>query len=427
MTDKTAYDNLTTLTRGIVVQIKKLQEMVQQEPPNANNTVITFTNEIIQEHLIAYDAAIKEVSISLNNYVRNNNTGEMDMTINSISKIISQLEVIKESVRNPDNSSLFIATAAISEALEKFCASVYHVLHLLGDQNEVIKEQVMETMQQALHGCMQLQLVAVCKGLYHNVLNPENTMLICVRFLLLSVSIIIDAVDFMRGTVTIDDDTEGVALGPEEINDVIVYILHYGRALYRGDVESQGGADNNQTDPVIESPSMPSHAISHTNHSSNAGRKSSSSSDEIRVIEEPKHVPVSQPVTSSKPVHAPSPVKEMPPPSHPQTHKPPEPQLASHPPPSTQPSASSSNKTWIDMTTAEFKDWCEKNGKPTPDFNENRLPPNFEKPPAKPIYKEGSTREEYKAYMIAKYEYETWENKLVLFNIKLKKKLDEIK
>jgi len=449
MTDRTAYDNLTTLTRGIVVQIKKLQEMVQHEPPNANNMVITFTNEIIQEHLIAYDAAIKEVSISLNNYVRNNTTGETDMTINSISKIITQLEVIKESVRNPDNNSLFTATAAISEALEKFCASVYHVLHLLGDQNEVIKEQVMETMQQALHGCLQLQLVAVSKGLYHNVLNPENTMLICVRFLLLSVSIIIDAVDFMRGTVTLEDDTDGVALGPEEINDVIVYILHYGRALYRGDVEAPGQENNQIPESNMPIPSepqnipvMPTVVSQNTTHSisppkNDDGFESVSENSEEEIIPIPQPAAVqSKPVASTvtKPVTVavqspPLPAKENNVEKPPPLPVKPEPQHQAQPAgvPAHPPAAGGAQKSFLDMTTPEFKAYCDANGKPTADFNENKLPPGFEKPPTKPVYKEGSTREEYKAYMVAKYEYETWENKLVLFNIKLKKKLDEIK
>jgi hypothetical protein len=432
MTDRTAYDNLTSLTRGIVVQIKKLQEMVQVEQPNMNNMVITFTNEIIQEHLIAYDAAIKEVSISLNNYARNSGV-ESDMTINTISLIIDQLENIKESVRNPDTNALFEATASISEALEKFCASVYHVLHLLGDQNEVIKEQVMETMQLALHGCLQLQLVVICKGLYHNVLNPENTMLICIRFLLLSVSIIIDAVDFMKTLVSIEDDgSGGVALGPDEINDVIVYILHYGRPLFRGDGEPPPEPTPEPEVHVMHTPVNNAPAVSNvvftqekprpietTNSNININIKNDDDSDDEKpkAVSKPVHIPVKEEPKAVQSNHSPAPAVQQP-------AAKPEPVAAAAPAPAP---AAAANKSWLDMTTAEFKDWCDKNGKPSADFNENRLPPGFEKPPVKPTYKEGSTREEYKAYMVAKYEYETWENKLVLFNIKLKKKLDEIK
>jgi len=61
------------------------------------------------------------------------------------------------------------------------------------------------------------------------------------------------------------------------------------------------------------------------------------------------------------------------------------------------------------------------------DFSDTNLPPGFDPPPAKPVYVKGSTQEQYKAYMVAKYEYETWENKLILYKIKVKKQQQEIK
>jgi len=303
---------------------------------------------------------------------------------------------------NPDIQSLIAAVASISDSLEKFCASVYHVLHLLGDQNEVIKEQVMETMQQALHGCVQLQLVVVTKGLSHNVVNPENTMLISVRFLLLSVSIIVDAIDFMKqGMLVLEEsDNEDVPLGPDEIHEAIVYILHYGRPLYRGD-DVQFGQD---TEEPSDLPQFGSYDVdvpitlpitnftikgpkySHTVYDSDDGSPRNTTGKSNTPINLSGILPAGTP--------APAPV----------------------------------TKSLIDMSPIEFKNYCDANGRPNPDsFTETNLPPNFEKPPPKAVYKEGSTREEYKAYMVAKYEYETWENKLVLFKIKLKKKLEEIK
>jgi len=61
------------------------------------------------------------------------------------------------------------------------------------------------------------------------------------------------------------------------------------------------------------------------------------------------------------------------------------------------------------------------------DYNESNVPPGFDPAPAKPIYVKGSTQEQYKAYMVAKYEYETWENKLLLHKLKLKKQIEELK
>jgi len=61
------------------------------------------------------------------------------------------------------------------------------------------------------------------------------------------------------------------------------------------------------------------------------------------------------------------------------------------------------------------------------EFSDTNLPPGFDPAPARPVYVKGSTQEQYKMYMVAKYEYETWENKLILYKIKVKKQQQEIK
>jgi len=60
-------------------------------------------------------------------------------------------------------------------------------------------------------------------------------------------------------------------------------------------------------------------------------------------------------------------------------------------------------------------------------YNINNLPPGFDPPPKLPLINKECSSEEYKAFMVAKYEFETWENKLILYKIKLKKQIDEIK
>jgi hypothetical protein len=137
MSDQAAYDNLTALTKGVVLQIKKLQGNVQAEPPEQRNVVITFTPEIIQEHTQAYDQGIREVSSSLNVYVKKHN-GDLTV-VGTINKIVSQLEAIKNTVRTPDNSALTVAVASISDSVEKFCGATYHALYHLDEENEVLK------------------------------------------------------------------------------------------------------------------------------------------------------------------------------------------------------------------------------------------------------------------------------------------------
>jgi len=40
--------------------------------------------------------------------------------------------------------------------------------------------------------------------------------------------------------------------------------------------------------------------------------------------------------------------------------------------------------------------------------------------PPKPTFRPGGTEEEYKQYMVAKYDYETWENSIILLARKLR-------
>jgi len=44
----------------------------------------------------------------------------------------------------------------------------------------------------------------------------------------------------------------------------------------------------------------------------------------------------------------------------------------------------------------------------------NNIPVGYPTAPAKPVLKPGASNEEYKAYMVQKYEYEEWENRLLL-------------
>jgi len=138
---------------------------------------------------------------------------------------------------NNNYQALIVAVASICSSLEKFCTAVYIVLHELGDENEVIKEQLMETMQHSLHCAIQLQLVACARGLQFSPLNTELTMLTCLRSLLISVAMTVDAVDYMKLNSLIQESNSDnqVPLEQTDIKEAIVYILHYGRPLFKGD------------------------------------------------------------------------------------------------------------------------------------------------------------------------------------------------
>jgi len=420
------------------MQIKKLQGMVQTEPPEQKNVVVTFTPEVIAEHMQAYDQGIKEVSNSLNAYVKNHME---DMTvIGAINKIISQLEAIKNTVRSPDNSALVIAIASISDSAEKFCGAIYHALYHLGEENEVLKEQVMETMQHVLHCSIQLQLVAVTKGLYFTIVNPEATMLTCLRSLLLSVSIVVDAVDYMKSGTLLDGNDDSVALLPEEINEAIVYILHYGRPLYKGEGEVPDQFQQiEQQQPVISA----SATTTTTTTSNGIGRS-------VTPVQQQTSAPIQQQISARVDNYnneddynngndninndANGVVEEeeediqdtgtslILPGQRAASNKQPKPQYIddSFEEKQNQPGGAGSPNGLTDTENELLN--CNPDS-----FNENNIPPGFDPAPPKPVYVKGSTQEQYKAYMVAKYEYETWENKLILHKIKLKKQVEELK
>lgn len=49
----------------------------------------------------------------------------------------------------------------------------------------------------------------------------------------------------------------------------------------------------------------------------------------------------------------------------------------------------------------------------------NNIPAGYPAAPPKPVLKPGASNEEYKAYMVQKYEYEEWENRLLLVQRKI--------
>ena len=60
--------------------------MVQADPPVQKQGVITFTPEVIQEHMTAYDQGIREVSASLSGYTKNNTADDLYVGRNVKSK-----------------------------------------------------------------------------------------------------------------------------------------------------------------------------------------------------------------------------------------------------------------------------------------------------------------------------------------------------
>jgi len=355
-------------------------------------------------------------------------------------------------VSRPDTPALFGAVASISESLEKFSGAIYYALSQASQENEVIKEQIMETMQHSIHSLIQLQLVACTRGLNFTIINPEITMLNCVRYLLLASSIVIEAIDYAKGSSTLNDgNTEAhTELGHDEITGAIVYILHYGRALYKGDdgdaeerhleedaedagdaqvqpepeakieapedAESKSGSEQPELDMEFEELTSEPEDIGDLDVEPIQPIKTNPAPEKIEKLDKKSHEKTekldkkshekTEKVEKKQPEKKPEPEK--------QPEKPAPAPVAQTPAPAPAP-APSTPANGLPEDEDELI-------KINPDsFNENNLPPGFEAAPQKPLFKQGGTEAEYKAYMVQRYEYETWENKLTLYKIKLKK------
>ena len=131
-----------------MLQVKKLQTMTSTEPPISRN-MVTFTPQLIQEHINACDVGIHEVQeafIAYMNIFNDKYLSDSSKKINiiravshTVNKIKDQLQVIRGTIMMPDNSALIIAIASITESLERFCASVYYALSVIEDNNDVLK------------------------------------------------------------------------------------------------------------------------------------------------------------------------------------------------------------------------------------------------------------------------------------------------
>jgi len=410
--------------------------------------MVSFTPTLIQEHLQIYDLSIAEVQESFNRFlsvVSNNAT-----VIQSINELVSQLLIIKNSLISPDTGALVNAISIITSSVEKFCASVYFALLSLGGSNEVLKEQIMETMQCAIQCCIQLHIIGASKALFHPIINPEVTMLSSVRFLLLSVSIILEAVSYMKSEELLDEPNDQMAdLQPDEVKAAVVYVLHYGRPLFKGEGQ-EPVEEEAPVKPVIHNNILYPNGLPpdfHLKEGETPGEQvyeddpvdgSEELSGESKPDDPtPVHVAPAEdsfeddPEESRPAAKAIKPAVEV---KQPAVPKPADPVKVVDPPKAPEPAkveppkAADPGLNWADPLSLP-KDVVLKLN---PDsYNEQNLPPNFERPPGptgqKPVApKPGSvTEDEYKQWMKDKYEYETWENKLILWKIKLKRRIAE--
>jgi len=293
-------------------------------------------------------------------------------------------------------------------------------------------------------------------------------MLVALRTLLLSVSIVIDAMEYLTVLNAVDvagDDATTENLRGEDINEAVIYILHYGRPLFKGDDGSNRPEESSSEEEApIVAPAPTAQPIApqpvpkklQTEVVNPFGRDAPSTNLNINAFLPDKPAKAPQPTAASNPnanLNSPNISNNS------SSYSPGTNSGASTPKSSSSPNVSrhlqNDTDTTLQLATGIINEptsspvssspapaasvnipaganlTAEEEGLlklgPMDTYNENNLPPGFDRGPPKPHFEKGGTEEQYKAYMIQKYEYETWENKLVLWKIKTKKRIVEIK
>jgi hypothetical protein len=470
--------NLRDLIAGLHSQLDKINGLSEScdkkefSDPSQLSTIV-ITSEMAKEFADLFAHACKEFADALNGYI--NKPAANEEVVNEAKKILQDIEIIKEVISAPNNTKLSNAVTTIANSIQIICVQVYRQMPY--DIDTTHKGLVLYTLQTLLHYGIQLQLVACMKLLYYLLMPYEVTVVAISRHLLLSSSLLLQFVTMMGA-----EDLSSLVAGniSHEMEHDITTILHYGRSMPSPLAKSTATASNDAT-TTISAPTVANNNVAHQNQASLETEKlHSNERDKIlnellndmnrTLTSDVKNTRTnvegtSKPITSEKPTQSkkePSekpikPVKtssrdkkadEVQPPSRVDSSdrkaetKPPASKPSNAPPTtastSTLAPAAISATPSTAMTQTQTKPSKEQSqpsaAQPTSTTDDNApkylicgqwytLPPGHPPPPfPKPEFKPGGTREEYKAYMIARYEYEAWENSVILAHRKLAKK-----
>jgi len=423
-------------------------------------TIPPLTPEIVEEYQSGYAVAINEVSNSLLGFAEVANNSSI---VNQVNMILSQLEAIKNCVSIPNNEILMEAIEKVSNDFVSLCASVYYYLISLDDV--ILRELMMEAMQTSLHNLIIIEVSAGTKGLYYNIFNPDLMLFISFRSMLLIVSVILKTLT----SLDIFGEEEEV-LSPQDIESAVSYILHFGRpCLFKGeDLLNKEESEEEIITTTIEvpvtnqSPTSPTTQVTVNTTANTNSNTNTNTSTQISI----------QPVTTNNTVKTTTTNTTTTSPQTPKTvsntnttnstitnsnsninsnantnsntntntntntnsntntntttntntnttNNAPK---TNNPPPTNTTSTTATNSPSGYMGLLQDDDFvlnCDPDS-----FSKDNLPPGF---PAAPFLMKfertnNTSEQEYKNFMQQKYEYEGWENKMLLFKRKLKER-----
>lgn len=225
-----AVQNMAQIAKALVGQYQKIGELSKIEE---TQTDALFTPETIASFHAGYDAACKLLQDSVAQY---QDSGEYDATVITIcEKLMGEVPVFKSTLTEPNTRAFSRAVANISRFIQLL---VIHVSSLLQpDTDAPVYHMCLNGMFAALHYCIQLNVSSACKSLYHPIIPPELSTLCSIRLMFGSLAVVlINALPaLINGNSAIGDDNfeslDMITASVSVPNASVMDVLHYGRPL----------------------------------------------------------------------------------------------------------------------------------------------------------------------------------------------------
>lgn len=452
--------NLVALATGLVKYFTRVSTLASNHEENSN---YVFTSEVVERCISLYDSAIKEMLDALLKY-KSSPSCDM-MVVGLIQQLVGEVKLVQATFLSSYSKTLMISVLRITKYIELLCAHVY--LRLTDETDEILKDMLMNGMYSMLHNCIQLNLAACSKAVQHPILPQEITILSCIRsmFVTLSVLLINACPLVLEQTQTMNKElflqVNSDKDYPPEIEKAIINILHYGRELILTQnpfivVEYNEKKDIDDVFRDVESELFDEKEIleppiKHTESFRNIDlRTNRTLSMRMQNVNSPSHS-VSMKDLKTKPSQ--DYINAMETSLHRRTlllkrnesnaelHKKTSERI-SYSQFRIQETGNSRKNSFVKETNEEIIEIPKQQDKevktetttensssnkvvpwtdiPADEINENNLPEGYPKPPPIPVYNNNGSEEEYKQYMIQRYEREQWENALIVYKRKLK-------
>lgn len=225
-----AVQNMAQIAKALVGQYQKIGELSKVEE---TQTDALFTPETIASFHSGYDAACKLLQDSLTQY---QDSGEHDATVITIcERLMGEVPIFKSTLTEPNTRAFSAGVSNISRYVQLL---VIHVSSLLQpDTDAPVYHMCLNGMFAALHYCIQLNISSACKALYHPIIPPELSTLCSIRLMFGSLAVVlVNALPaLLNGTTDPSEDNfeslDMVTASVSVPNSSVMDVLHYGRPL----------------------------------------------------------------------------------------------------------------------------------------------------------------------------------------------------